>query len=135
MAAVMSVLLVDDNGEFLDSIARLLAEDSRMRIVGRASSGQEALEMTARLKPDVVFMDLAMPEMNGLQATRQLKEQSTPPHVVIMTCHGNKEYQVAASIAGADAFISKDDFYAHFPRLLDWLLRQRNPRGDSSKEP
>jgi DNA-binding NarL/FixJ family response regulator len=132
----MSVLLVDDNGEFLDSIERLFGEDPRLRIVGRAASGQQALEMAARLKPDVVFMDLAMPDMNGLQATRLLKEGSAPPCVVIMTCHGNKEYQVAANIAGADAFISKDEFYARFPRLLDWLIHQRNnPTDDSAKEP
>jgi DNA-binding NarL/FixJ family response regulator len=129
----MSVLLVDDSHEFLDSIQRLLADDLNTRVVGTATSARAALEMYERLQPDVVFMDLAMPDMNGLQATRLLKATSAPPHIVMMTCHSNKEYQIAAQIAGADAFVSKDELFTHLPRLIDDLIRRRS-HADASPE-
>jgi len=128
--ARLRVLLVDDSHEFLGLVEQMLSEDSRVEVVGRAQSGREALEAVPRLKPDVVMMDLAMPDMNGLQTTRRLKEAGDSPRVVIMTCHGSKEYQAAASLAGADGFISKDELFVHIPALIDALLRTR---GDSSR--
>ena len=125
--AVLRILLVDDQAEFLTSLANMLSDDSRVEIVGQARSGREALEANDRLKPDAVLLDLAMPDMNGLQTTRHLKERTSPPCVVIMTCHGSKEYQMAARMAGADGFIHKDDFYARFPSLIDWLMERCQP--------
>jgi DNA-binding NarL/FixJ family response regulator len=126
----LRLLLVDDNRDFLDLIERILREDARLEIVAMAMSGRHALELASQHKPDVVLIDLAMPEMNGLQTTRHLKAADEPPCVVIMTGHTNKEYQIAASIAGADAFISKDDFYLHFNQLIEWLHRHRSQPPD-----
>src|SRR5262245_48622931 len=96
--ARLRVLVVDDNREFLISVERLLGEDPRVEVVGRARSGREALEAIDSLRPDLVLMDLAMPEISGLEATNRVKRQPNPPYVVIMTCHNSKEYQAAARI-------------------------------------
>lgn len=109
------VLLVDDSFEFLESAAGYLATQPELRVVGRASSAQAALELVAALQPDLVLMDIAMPGVNGLEATRQIKARPSPPRVVILTLHDNPEYRQAAAAATADGFIAKSDFGA---RLL-----------------
>jgi DNA-binding NarL/FixJ family response regulator len=105
-----STLLVDDSASFLQSAMRFLATDERVDVVGLASSGSQALDRVAELNPQLVLMDLAMPGINGLEATRRLKAQPNPPWVVILTLHDTQEYRMAAAEAQADAFLTKSDF-------------------------
>lgn len=81
-----------------------------MEIVGQASSGREAIELTKTLNPDLVLMDLSMPQMNGLEATRHLKAHADAPKIIIVTLHNGLAYQVAAREVGADGFVNKSDF-------------------------
>lgn len=104
------ILLVDDSLEFLESAAGFLAAQPDLRVIGRAQSGQAALEQAAALRPDLVLMDIAMPGLNGLEATRQLKARPTPPRIIILTLHDNPEYRSAAASAQADGFVAKSDF-------------------------
>ncbi|WP_341530810.1 response regulator transcription factor [Nostoc sp. UHCC 0302] len=105
----LRILLVDDSFAFLESAARFLALDARLEIVGRVLSGEEALEQIPQLSPDLVLMDLAMPGMNGLEATRQIKAQSATPYVVVLTLNDGTEYQTAALAVGADGFVTKSE--------------------------
>jgi CheY-like chemotaxis protein len=120
----IKVLLVDDNPEFLEVAANFLAGLDDVHVVGLASSGREALCLVHDLAPDLVLMDLSMPEMNGLEATRRLKRLPLPPHVVIVTLYDGPESAAAAREAGADDFITKSEFgdsllpliHRHFPQ-------------------
>jgi DNA-binding NarL/FixJ family response regulator len=105
--AALRILLVDDSAEFLESAARFLTMRADMNLVGSASSGHDAIARALELKPDLVLIDLAMPGMNGLEATRLLKAHSDAPRVVIMTLYDNNEYREAAREAAADGFIAK----------------------------
>jgi len=116
------ILLVDDNKEFLDSAAHFLAGDPAIEIVGQASSGRCALEQVPLLKPDLVVMDLTMPEMNGLEATRQLKAQPDGPRVILLTLHDNSEYRAAAEAAQADGFVAKSDLGLQLLPLIHTLF-------------
>ena len=98
----INVLLVDDNAEFLKSATRFLAVDPQIVIAGCALSGRGALEQVALLHPDLVLMDMAMPGMNGLKATRHIKAQPDAPRVIILTLYDNAEYRAAAEAMGAD---------------------------------
>ncbi len=122
----LSILLVDDSATFLDSAELFLSLDQRLRIVGRASNGQEAIELAGNHRPDLVMMDIAMPVMNGLEATRRLKSKPLPPHVFIMTGQTDSSYAEAARTAGADAFLPKAALAEQLPVVLMPLLSKLN---------
>jgi DNA-binding NarL/FixJ family response regulator len=120
------ILLVDDSRTFLDAACHALAEDTRIEVIGSALSGQEGLELTARKQPDLVLMDVALPGMNGMEATRLIKAQPNAPHVVILTSYDLAHYRAAAKTAGADNYICKADFDSKLFPLLETLLAERN---------
>jgi two-component system, NarL family, nitrate/nitrite response regulator NarL len=121
------ILLVDDSVEFLKSASALLGREPRVQVIGQALSGQEALDLVIRLQPDLILMDLTMPTMNGLEATRAIRKLPDAPPVVILTLHDNQEYVVAARDSGAVGFISKADFTKDFVALIEDLLKRIEP--------
>lgn len=122
----LRILLVDDSRTFLDAACHALAEDARIEVVGSALSGQEGLALTAQKQPDLVLMDVAMPGMNGMEATRLIKAQPNAPHVVILTSYDLAHYRAAAKTVGADSYICKADFDSQLLPLLETLLAARN---------
>ena len=102
-------LIVDDHTAFLDELSHLLAEESEIDVVGRTASGEDALEQTITLRPDLVLMDLAMPGMGGLEATRRLKLNTgnDAPRVIMLSLHEHPMYLQAALDAGASGFVPK----------------------------
>jgi len=103
----IKILVVDDHAILRDGIRALLASHDDIEIVDEASEGKEAVEKVAALEPDVVVMDIAMPGMDGLEATRRIKRISPRVQVLVLTQHGNKEYILSAIKAGATAFVPK----------------------------
>src|SRR5207244_5806865 len=99
-----------------------LAGEPEVEVVGRASSGRGALEQVPLLKPDLVLMDLTMPGMNGLEATRRLKARPDGPRVILLTLHDNPEYRAAAAAVQADGFVSKSDLGLHLLPLIHNLF-------------
>ena len=114
------VLMVDDSLVFLQTARKLLMDEPGIEIVGAVPSAREALEQLAELQPDIVLMDLFMPEMNGLEATRRLKFEANPPRVVIVTMEDSLPFRTAAQADGADGFLSKRTL----PAKLVPLIRQ-----------
>ncbi len=106
----VKVLLVDDGAEFLASASDFLSRDPRVELVGQARDGLEGVRLAELLSPDIVLMDLIMPVMNGLDATRRIKSGLTPPRVITVTMHDDSGYRLSAEIAGADGFICKTNF-------------------------
>jgi DNA-binding NarL/FixJ family response regulator len=101
------MLLIDDSVEFLEATVRFLAEQREVTIVGCASSGRDAAALIDQLAPDLVVIDMVMPDLNGLEVTRQIKARPSPPRVVMMTLYDIAEYREAALEAGVDAFLPK----------------------------
>jgi len=125
--APLRILLVDDSAEFLESAARFLAMHADLDLVGSANSADDAIAQALELRPDLVLIDLAMPGMNGLAATRLLKARTEAPRVVIMTLHDNDEYREAARDAAADGFIAKSAISSQLFPLIANLFA--NPAG------
>ena len=117
----ITVLLVDDHEGFINAALRHLRKVEWLEIVGRASNGLEAIERSETLRPDVVLMDLAMPEMGGLQATRLIKAQDAPPYVVIASHFDDAEHREHATRAGADNFVSKLSYIQDVMQILESL--------------
>jgi DNA-binding NarL/FixJ family response regulator len=103
----MRVLLVDDDEEFRATLRHLLTQRGRPVQVEEAADGEEALRMVANSLPDVVLMDLTMPHMNGMEATRRLKSRWPRLPVIILTVHDDPVYERTAQAAGADGFLVK----------------------------
>ena len=120
--SIIRALLVDDYADFIESASQFLSTVPEIQVVGRASSGVEALQAVDRLHPDLVLMDLAMPGMSGLEATRRIKEQAGAPRVVIITLYNNQGYRVAALAAGADGFMTKSEFGEDLVTLIHDLF-------------
>jgi two-component system response regulator NreC len=103
----IKVLIVDDHTLVRDGIRALLALVADIRVVGEAANGKQALEMVKRLAPDIVLMDLAMPIMSGLEATRRIRKRFPGTKVLALTQYEDREYIVPTIEAGARGFISK----------------------------
>jgi DNA-binding NarL/FixJ family response regulator len=119
----MRILVVDDSADFLSAAAAFLRTLKGHQVVGCAASGEEAVERTKDLQPDLVLMDLLMPGIDGLEATRRIKALPTPPRVLVVSLHSESPYQLAAAQAAADGFVSKSDFAQRLPGLLQALER------------
>ncbi len=105
--AAIRVLMVDDHAILRDGLRSLLERQPGILVVGEASSGEEALEKVAELEPDIVLMDLAMPGMNGLEATQRLRRSHPRVRVLILTQHDDREYIAPALAAGATGYVLK----------------------------
>ena len=101
------VLVVDDHAILRDGICSLLERQEDIRVVGEATNGREAVERVQDLLPDLVLMDVAMPEMNGLEATRQIKARFPQVRVLILTQHDDREYVEPMLRAGASGYVLK----------------------------
>jgi DNA-binding NarL/FixJ family response regulator len=106
--AVARVLIVDDQTLFRSGLARLLEEDSRVCVVGQAAEGQEALALIPKLKPDVVLMDLKMPNLDGIEATRRITAENPGIKVMVLTAFNADTYVLQALRAGASGYVLKD---------------------------
>jgi DNA-binding NarL/FixJ family response regulator len=101
------VLIVDDHAILRDGIRSLLERQADIQVVAEASNGREALEKVREFKPDIVLMDVAMPEMNGLEATRMIRSEYPQVRVLILTQHDNREYVAPLLQAGASGYVLK----------------------------
>ena len=102
------VLIADDQTLFRVGLARLLEEDERVKIVGQAGDGVEAVKLAGSLKPDVVLMDLKMPNLDGIEATRQIVTAYPGVKVLLLTTFEADNHVIQALKAGASGYILKD---------------------------
>lgn len=103
----IKILVVDDHAIMRDGIRALLSLHDDIEIVGEASEGKEAIDKAQELAPDVIVMDIAMPGMDGLEATRRIRKRSPTAKVIVLTQYDNKEYVLSVIKAGAAGYVPK----------------------------
>jgi DNA-binding NarL/FixJ family response regulator len=118
------VLLVDDNPEFLDAAVRFLSTDWRIDVVGKASSGPEAIRKVSKFRPDLVLVDSTLPGMDGLQTARQIKVLPGAPCVIVLTLFERRPHQISSDDAYVDAFITKSSIGVEIQRMVDEISFQ-----------
>ena len=101
------IVLADDHAILREGIRALLEDQHDMLVVGEAADGRKAVELARTLKPDVVVMDIGMPLLNGLEATRQIKHDCPDVAVLVLTMHDNEEYVSQLLAAGASGYVLK----------------------------
>jgi DNA-binding NarL/FixJ family response regulator len=105
---VIRVLVADDETIVRDGLRAIVELEADMEVVGEAADGAETVELARRHQPDVALVDIRMPNVDGLEATRRLLALPTPPRVIVLTTFDRNEYVYEAMRAGASAFLLKD---------------------------
>ncbi|MGQ0697409.1 MAG: response regulator [Panacagrimonas sp.] len=114
----LRTLLIDDNKAFVVLARHLLATVPEVDVIGCGYDGFDAVRMAEDLRPDLIIMDLAMPGMGGLQATRLIKAQDAPPRIVIASHYDDASHREHAAGAGADGFVNKQEFELRIPEIV-----------------
>jgi len=105
---MIKILVADDHGIVRRGLKSILSDQANMRVIGEASDGRTAVRLAAELKPDVVIMDIAMPELNGIEATARIVEDSQRTSGIILSMHYDESYLIRTLTAGARGYILKE---------------------------
>jgi len=130
-AETKRLVLADDHHIMRRGFKSLLGREPDLEVVGEASNGLQAIEMCRRLRPDLVLMDVRMPEMDGITATRKIKEHQPGVGVLMVTIHENPDYLLEALDAGAAGYVLKD---APGDRLISAVHRTLNGESPLNQE-
>lgn len=117
---MIRVVLAEDHNLIREALARMLVESGRIEVAGEASTGSEAVELTRKHKPDVLLLDVSMPEKDGIQALSELGELGLPTKVLVLTMHEDEAHGVRAMRAGAAGYVKKS---GNLDELIDAIER------------
>lgn len=107
-ATTINVLIADDHTIVREGLVAVISEQSDMRVVGQAASGKEAVQLALCMRPDIILMDLRMPEMNGIQAIQAIRDDWARARIIVLTTYDGDEDIYQALQAGASAYLLKD---------------------------
>ena len=129
MTKPITVLLIDDNPTFLGIVQRFLKGEEGIEVIGAVESGEEALALVHRLKPDIVLTDLAMPKVSGMETILRLRAAWPNIGVIALTLLDTAGYRQAALTAGADAFVAKDSLNTDLLPTIRRVMAEKAARG------
>lgn len=116
---MIRVLLVDDHQLMREGLCSILKEDGHFQVVGEAATGREAVALAGELQPDVVVMDVAMQDLNGIEATRRIRAECPSTRVVALSAYSDPRYVTAILRAGACGYVLKANAYDELSRALN----------------
>ncbi|HWC19886.1 MAG TPA: response regulator transcription factor [Terriglobales bacterium] len=120
----LRTIVIDDSPSFLEVVCALLERDNELDIVARGRNGKEAIELVAKLNPDLVLMDVAMPQLDGLTAALLIACSWPDTRVVLMSAEDSPELRLESMSCGAEAFVPKPRFREDFPSCLKKILTE-----------
>ena len=124
MVSPFRILIAEDDDAFLAVIASLLEQNARFVVAGRARDGREAVSLAERLSPDAIVMDIEMPDLDGVEATRLVRAATPDLPIVAVSGHDYEERVLEIRRAGADDYVRKARLADELPRVLAALLRR-----------
>lgn len=119
---IIKVLIADDHPLMCDSLKSHLENEENIEVIATADNGEEAVKLALKLVPDVVIMDISMPILNGIEATRQIKSMNPKIKVLVLTVHADSEHILKIFEAGAEGYISKKISGSKFPNAIRSII-------------
>jgi DNA-binding NarL/FixJ family response regulator len=118
----MKILLADNHKLFCDGLRTLLTDIPGFRIVGEANNGRVAVRLARELVPDLVIMDIGMPELNGMEATRQIRAELVDTRVLAVSMHSDRQYVSGMLAAGASGYVLKDSAFSELAQAIQIVM-------------
>lgn len=118
----IKIMLVDDHVLIREGIKQLLEFDGTMKIIEQAGDGEECLEKLKKVKPDILLLDINMPNVNGIETLEEIKKRNLPVKVLMLTVHSEIEYLIKAVDIGADGYILKDSGSEELKKAIHSIL-------------
>ena len=119
---ITKILIADDHGILRQGISSLIEKHADMQVVGEADNGQMAVELTRKLRPDVVVMDISMPVLNGIEATRQIKSELPDVKVLALSVHTEKEFVLDILKAGVSGYMLKECVFSDLVNAIKVII-------------
>ena len=119
------VLIADDHLLFTEALEAILSGDERIEVVGRARDGGEAVELTRELQPDLVLMDVSMPVLDGIEATREIRAAGSKAAILMLTGSNSRSDVDAAREAGASGYVTKDRIASELVEAIVEVAQER----------
>jgi len=117
--SITTIILADDHALVRDGIRSLLEEEEYLEVIGEASNGKEAVTMVENKNPDLLIIDIRMPELNGIEAVEELKRLGNPVKSIILSMHDSEEYILKSVSAGARGYLLKDTGKSEFIKAIN----------------
>jgi two-component system, NarL family, response regulator NreC len=118
LTMTIRIILADDHKIVRDGLRSLLEQQPDMEVIAEAENGQKAVDLVKQLAPDVVIMDIAMPEMNGIEATRRITHQDSDVKVIALSMYSDKRFTAEMLKAGAVSYLQKDCAFEQLARTV-----------------
>ena len=131
----VSIVIVDDHQIVRDGLASLIATlDRRMNVIGQGATGREAVALAAELQPDIILIDVAMPGINGIEATREILKEHPDIRIIAVTMHAERSFIAGMLQAGAKGYIRKESAFEEISAAIDAVLQGRTYLGNGIAE-
>ncbi|MEJ2710618.1 MAG: response regulator transcription factor [Anaerolineales bacterium] len=127
MGETIRILLADDHVMLRQGTVALLEREADIEVVGQADNGRQAVELAHRLRPDIVVMDVRMPELSGVEATRQIRERFPAVQVLVLTAHDDEQYIFSLLEAGASGYLLKNAPISELVKAIHQVHEGKSP--------
>ena len=129
----ITILLVDDNPTFVLAVRQFLDRLPGTQVAGEARDGREALALAAKLQPELMLLDIAMPKLNGLEVARAMRSWAHAPRIIFLSMHDNNAYREAARDLGALGFVGKADFVVELLPMIERIVAENSAAGEQQR--
>lgn len=122
----IKILLAEDQVVMREGLRSLIDQQADMEVVGEANDGQVAVELARKLQPDIIIMDVAMPNMNGIEATHLIKAKTPDVKIIALSIHNNREYVMGMVRAGISGYLLKDCAFDELLRAIQTVVQNKS---------